>query len=244
MRNILGIALALLTVPAMAADLAVLPMKAPRQPILFTYSGSGIYLGIGTYGEVDKAKIVTPVGLQAVNDFAAGGAVNATVGYMWGNGTSWYAIEGIAAYQNVGADAAIGGSVSSRFGFTERALMGGPVTSVLGLLPNLSTVFPVFPTPIASTTTHPYLFAAFHQDDVSADFGLSNAKVWRFRGGLGAGLKQQLGSTAPNPAASQVTADIWAEYLMPGSGIIVGVPAGLAKANQGSGARVGITLEY
>lgn len=242
MRNILGMALAMFVVPAMAADLAVLPMKA-RQPILFTYSGSGVYLGIGTYGEVDKAKIVTPLGLEQVNGFAAGGAVSAVAGYMWGNGTTWSAVEGMVSYQNIGADAAAGGSISSRFGFTERVLFGGPITSVLGLLPNLSTVFPVLPNPIASTTTHPYIFAAVHQDDVSADFGLGNAKVWRIRGGLGAGLKQQLGSTAPNPAASQVTADIWAEYLMPGSGIVVGAPNGV-KANQGSGARVGITLEY
>lgn len=242
MRKLLIALASIVALPAYAADL---PVKALiRQPILFTYVGSGFYMGLGTWGEVDKAKIVSPLNLQAVNGYAAGGSINGTAGYMWGNGTTWTAIEASISYQNIGITDNNGSSVGSRFGFTERALFGGPITSVLSLLPNLSTVFPVLPTPIASTTTHPYVFAAVHQDDVSAEFGLTNAKVWRVRGGLGVGLKQQLGSTSPNPAASGVTADIWAEYLMDGASIVIGAPVGVAKANQGSGARVGMTLEY
>lgn len=240
MNKLLITALSLFAFPAIAADM---PVKAlPRQPILFTYLGSGYYLGIGTFAEVDKAKIAMPIG--NVDGFAAGGSINAVAGWMWGNGTTWNAIEGTVSYQNIGPANSVGGNINSRFGFTERVLWGGPITAALSLLPNLSTVFPVLPTPIAPTTTHPYIFAALHQDDVSADFGLGAAKVWRIRAGVGAGLKQQLGSTAANPNASQVTADIWAEYLMQGAGITVGAPAGFANVNQGQGGRVGITLEY
>src|SRR3954464_13195621 len=98
MNKFLIAALGLFAMPAFAADM---PIKAlPRQPILFNYAGSGFYLGIGTFAEVDKAKISTPV--ATVDGFAAGGSVNATAGWMWGNGTTWNAIEGNISYQNVG----------------------------------------------------------------------------------------------------------------------------------------------
>lgn len=234
--------------PSSAADM---PTKAPKPSVLQTYAGSGFYFGIGTFGEVDRTKITGPAG-QAFSADIAGGALSGTVGYMWGNGTSWRAVDVSAEWFNIGGSNVQGNlvpaSVNTQWGFTERFLLGGPLASVLNLLPNLSTIFPALPTPTVPVTgtIHPYIFAALHEKDISASYLLATGKVWRVQGGLGVGAKQQLGNVQGNPQASQVTVDYWAEYLIPSSGITLGPIAGgiPANANVGGGARVGMSLQY
>lgn len=242
-------AFALVPLSARSADLKPLTLKA-RTPVLLSYTGCGSYFGLGTFAEVDRANITGTAG-PAVNADVAGGSLSIVGGYMCGDatGSSWKAIEVSANWQNIGgsnvAGTAIPANMNTQIGFTERVLIGGPLASVLNLLPDLSTLFPVLPAATFSTTTHPYLFAALHEDDVSASYFASSAKVWRVRAGVGTGIKQQLGAVSQTPGASTVTMDIWSEYLFAGQGLTLGNTGGVSgSANQGAGARLGMTLEY
>ena len=234
--------------PALGADVAV--KKALRPNVLLTYQGCGTYVGLGTFGEVDRASITGTAG-PAMSADIAGAALSISLGYMCGNGPSWWALDAAVDWFNVGGSNVQGNiipaSVNAQWGFTQRVLYGGPLASVLNILPNLSTVFPALPVPTVPVvgTVHPYVFAAVHEKDVSASYMAMSGKVWRVQAGLGVGAKQQLGAVQGNPAASQVTVDYYAEYLIPGSGITIGnVGPVSASANTGAGARIGMSLEY
>lgn len=244
MKTLLLAAAALLAVTsANAADLSLMPVKAkPR--VLTTYVGSGFYFGIGTFGEVDRANITGPAG-QGLSADIAGAALSGVVGYMWGDGLTWKAVDASVDWFNIGGSNGVTGnivpaSVNTQIGFTQRFLLGGPLASVLNLLPNIGTVFPTLPTPTVPVvgTVHPYVFAAAHEKDISASYLAATGKVWKFQAGLGVGAKQQLGA---NP---MVTVDYWAEYLIPTTAVTIGTPDGAAAASTGGGARVGMTLEY
>src|SRR5882762_10281088 len=205
--------------PALGADLSV---KAPAPRVLSTYSGSGFYFGLGTFGEVDRANVTGTQG-QAMSADIAGAAASLVVGNMWGNGTNWKAVDASCDYFNIGRSNVQGNfipaSVNTQIGFTQLFLLGGPLAGVLSLLPNLGTLFPVLPPapqPVTGTF-HPYLFAAVHEKDISASYLAATGKVWKVQAGLGIGAKQQLGNVAGNPLASQVTLDWGAEYLIPAS---------------------------
>lgn len=231
--------------PALAADLYPVVKAKPR--VLFSYVGSGIYYGLGTFGEVDKARVEGPNG-QAVSAYMAGGSVYGVLGYMVGDGTTWKAVEAIVHYNNVGSTSPLGavnGEIHSKVGFTQRVLLGGPIAGMLSVLPNLSTVFPVLPVAAGPSGSHPYFFAAVHEDDVSASYMLASHRVWRIRGGFGVGVQHMLGTAGNIPGASQVTMDTWVEYIAPGTGLTLGLPSGLqATANTGGSARVGAALKY
>lgn len=228
--------------PALGADL---PVKAAKPRVLVTYAGSGFYFGLGTFGEVSRTAITGPQGTALSADIS-GAALSGTVGYMWGDGTTWKAVEVSAEYFNIGGSSVEGSlipaSTSAQFGFTQRFLLGGPLASVLNLLPNVSSVFPVLPTPTVPVvgTVHPYIFAAAHEKDISASYLEATGKVWKVQAGLGVGAKQQLG------AQPSVTVDYWAEYLIPTTAVTIGSVSGggTAAASTGGGARVGMTLEY
>ena len=51
-------------------------------------------------------------------------------------------------------------------------------------------------------------------------------------GGVGAGVKQQLGNAQNVPGGSMVVMDVWAEYLVPSQGITIGLPPGTALATM------------
>lgn len=245
MKKLLLVVLGLLlAAPAFGADLA---LKA--QGPLFTgypYTGSGAYWGIHTFAEIDRTGFAGQPGSIGTM-YAAGAAVGATVGYQWGNGGTFYAIEAMASYKNLGAsqESAVTGSVDSRWSFTERVKLGGPMANVLNLLPNIGAAFPAMPAlPSGGVgTTHPYLFAAVHQDDISATFGVDSGRAWRVKPGFGVGIMQQLGTaTAGNPG---VVMDVWAEYVAPGTGITLGAPDGSVSAvSTGAEARLGMAILY
>lgn len=235
--------------PAAAADLSV-AKTAAKPRVLLSYAGSGTYFGLGTHGEAQRATIAGLNG-PGVDAYAAGGAVALVGGYMWGDGTSWKAIEASAHWSNTSAGSTanpgVPSEISSRVGFTERFLLGGPIASMLSFLPNLSTAFPTLPVLPAGAvgTSHPYLFVAAHQDQIGAEYGLAASKVWRIRGGAGVGVKSQLGQAGNLTTGSPVTLDVWAEYLFPGQGITLGLPAGtVAAANTGGGMRIGGAIQY
>lgn len=249
MRLVCGLLLAAVSTAAVAADLAPIT-KAPKPRVLLTYMGSGTYFGLGTFMEADRSVLTSQNGTD-VTAYTAGGSVFGVAGYMWGDGTTWKAVEVMASYQNLGGPMANSplavSNMNSSVGFTERFMIGGPIAGLLSMLPNLSTVFPTLPVPpLGASNVHPYLFAAVHEDQIGLDYNLQAAKVWRVRAGLGAGVQSVMGTAGNAPGASPVTLDIWAEYLIPGTGITVGAPSDgtLATANLGGGARVGSSLKY
>ena len=232
--------------PASAADVAT---KAPRPRVALTYTGSGWYGMLGTFAEMDRATVEGSQGV-AFSGYTAGGSLALGGGYMWGDGTTWKAIEVFGSYQNMGNGSAVGapvqGSINSKFGFTERFLLGGPLLAALqGLVPfgGTNPSLPVPPLPIGTAGSHPYIFVAAHQDDISANYLGADAKVWRVRGGVGMGVQSQF--TPTTPGAIPVTMDVWAEYLFAGSGLTIGNTNGVeSSANTGGGARTGVLFKY
>lgn len=234
--------------PAAAADVAITKALQPRPRVALTYTGAGWYGTIGTFAEMDRATVDGPQGV-AFSGFTAGASLVVGGGYMWGDGTTWKAIEILGHYQNLGSGSAVGapaqGSINSKFGFTERFLLGGPLLAALqGLIPTTGGVLPALPTlPVGTTGSHPYIFLAAHQDEVGANYMLDNSKVWRVRGGAGMGVQTQF--TPTQPGAIPVVMDVWAEYLFAGSGLTLGNTGGIeSSANMGGGARTGVLFKY
>lgn len=230
--------------PSFAADMP--PPPKPR--ILETYQGSGWYYGLHTFAE--NQKITTPDGAAVGGNFAVGAAVGMSLGYMWGaNGISWQALEVMASYKNVDGGAPVAGDplkVDSKWSFTQRFKFGGPTGVLLAALPNMGTVFPTLPAAPAGGvgTTHPYLFGAVHEDDVSESIGVPIGRAWRLKGGFGVGLMQQLGRAQNNPNGATVVADVWAEYIPPSSTVTFGIPANFIKTNTGRETRFGLSVLY
>lgn len=240
-KFILTTALALTPLSAIAADL--MPVKAAPPSVLLTYRGNGTYFGLGTFAENDKISAAGTGTLGGLGGtFAVGASINAVGGYMWGDGTSWKAIEVMGSYKNVGvttvSNTGVPMAFDSRYGFTERLKIGGPVTALLAALPNLGGLFPVLPAaPIGGVgNTHPYLFGALHEDPLRTNIGVAAGRAWIVKGGFGLGLMQQL--------SSRLTADLWAEYIPAGGSMTVGLPAGVARASVGRETRFGASLLF
>lgn len=244
--------LALLVSSGAAGAADMVPLKAPPQRVLQTYQGSGFYYGVHTFAETEK---LTPVvnDTQLGGNFAVGAAVGLTAGYLWGgNGISWQALEVMASYKNVSgaspdAVVVVGAPlvVDSKWSFTQRFKFGGPADVMLALLPNMGTVFPAFPAAPAGGVgaTHPYLFGAVHEDDISQSLGIPLGRAWRIKGGFGAGMMQTLGRSTANPNGAAVVVDVWAEYIPPSSSVTIGA-GDLVKTNAGRETRFGMSILY
>lgn len=223
---------------ANAADM--LPVKAlPKPTVLFTYAGSGLYFGLGTFAENDK--LSSSGGLIDIGGaYQVGASINAVGGYMWGNGSTWAAVEAMAGYKNVGVETMAGPNTpavfSSRYGFTERVKVGGPITALLSMLPSIAGQFPTLPSVALGSNVHPYLFAAAHQDPLRSSIGLAEGKAWIIKGGFGIGAMSQL--------SPRIVMDVWAEYVPAGGSLTLGLPAGIEKTSQGHESRVGASLLF
>jgi hypothetical protein len=237
--------------PASAADLAV-KAGQPRPRVLATYSGCGSYYGIHTVAAAARTDVQGTPG-SIGTPYAVGAAVGGTLGYLCGDGVGWKAIEGMISYQNLGAtspatDTAVEGMIESRWGATVRGKLGGPIANMLNLLPNLSTILPVFPEPAPGTlptTNHPYLFGAVHVDRIKGSVGMAEGDGTRVRGGFGVGVMSELGRAQNNPQGSRVVMDTWVEYIAAGSGVTLGgIDGSTGAANQGREIRVGMAILY
>jgi hypothetical protein len=169
---------------------------------------------------------------------------------MWMRENKWVAVETMASYKNISAGVPVEGTtigIDSRWSFTERVKVGGPVDVLLAMLPNLGTIFPALPPPPTAGVglTHPYIFGAFHQDDISESLGLGLGRSWRIKGGFGLGVMQSLGKSQLNPNGSPVVLDLWAEYIPPSSSVSFGVPKAFdIKTNAGRETRFGISVLF
>lgn len=234
---------------AFAADMPVVIKAKPR--ILATYLGSGMYFGAHTFAQSNRVDASSPAGTTLGGTFAVGAAVGGTFGWMWGDGTTWKALEAMASYKNISASgvttAGTLASIDSKVSFTQRFKFGGdPIMAIFNMIPNLSTQFPVLPSlPVGTVgTSHPYVFGAVHEDDVSASLGLMTGKAWQIKGGFGLGLMSQMGATQSNPNGIPLTVDVWAEFIPVGASLNLGIPTALAKADTGREARVGMGLYW
>lgn len=182
--------------PSRAADL---PVKAPPSVLSgYPYSASGFYAGIGAVAGVLSSNVGDAT--NGTSLYSAGAALDITAGYQFLAAGTWFAVEGSIQYTNMGGAVACGVatscSVTSRWGFEQRALVGFPIQTVLNVMPNLGNFFPALPAlpggvNAMSATSHPYIFAGLREDDVSAIIGLAQASVWKIQPVAGIGLRQQ-----------------------------------------------------
>ena len=239
-KYFLATLLSLISVSVMAADI---PLKKVNP--LFTgypYDSSGFYWGVNTMATADSSSVSGAPGTTGTM-FAAGAALGGTIGYQWGRGTTFYAIEAMVNYTNLGATAPIPaggtGSINSKFGFEQRVKFGGPLAAMLSVLPEGGLKFPGLPTfsggaNATSAATHPYIMAGIREDEVTANLLGASSKAWRVRASVGAGIMQQL--------TNGIVADTWIEYNPASTGLIIGGPGG--SANMGHGYRIGASLLY
>lgn len=226
---------------ALAADLPVLKKAAAPATVFdgYPYNGSGFYWGLNTFGEAADIGSATPAG-NGPKVFAVGAAAGVVAGYVWGRGTTFYAVEGMANYSTIGTngtcDPAVPCVLNARWSFEQRVKFGGPIANMLSFLPDLSTVFPALPAiPAGSSNplTHPYVMAGLHEDDVSAEFGLAAAHKWRIQPSVGVGVLSQM--------SQGIVMDVWAEYIMPVGSFTV---APGMTVDSGKKARVGLSILY
>lgn len=242
MRTFLVLSAAVLGLTA--AQAADLPVKAPVPNVLmgYPYQGSGLFGGIGVVGAVLSADVGNAG--NGTSLFSAGAALDLTFGYQWAMGGNWYALEGSAQYTNMGGSVACGPSVNcsvtSRWGFEQRAVIGFPINLVLSVLPDLGNFFPALPAlpggvKVASTTSHPYVFAGLREDDVSASIGAAFAQAWKVQPLVGIGMRQQW--------TQGLVVDTSASCTFANTGIAIGGTLG-GSASFGRDCRVALRFLY
>lgn len=256
MRTIFAVAAAGLALlgnwPASAADVAINKALTPRPRVLLTYQGCGTYYGLHTFATAARQDVSGTAG-SIGTPFVATAAVGAQLGYICGDGTSWKGVEGAVHYMNrgeaqVATGTAVDGAVNSRWGFTAQVMLGGPLATMLDLLPDLRARFPALPQAAPGTlpaTNHPYLFAAVHVDDRHGQLGMADGRAMQVRGGVGMGVFSELGQSANNPNGARVVAKTWVEYIPASKGIsLSGADGSSGSANSGTEVRIGTSLNW
>jgi hypothetical protein len=241
-RTLVAAALLALAGNAWASDLPI-PKKAPAW-VGYPYTQSGVYVGLGALGEVASAKITgADIGTSL---YSAGAALSGTIGYqgqLFG-GSNWWAAENIVSWTNIGGTVtcAVGVpcSIGSQFGVEQRLLFGFPIMAMLSVLPNWGSLFPALPplpNGVVSTSSHPYVMAGLHEDDVSAAFGLMTGRAWQITPAVGVGMLNQW--------TNGLVIDTWVEHSFGNTSFGLGPSGlGLASANQGSKTIAGVTVKY
>jgi len=229
---IAALTLAVLTLPAAAADIST---KAVKASVASGYPTTkcGFYYGIGTGG---NAGAVTggPVGAQIVQ-----GDIDAIVGYTcpFSQNGFWF-VEGSIGFSNLNGSSN-GLSLSGPLVAIERVGVGSPINALLGgLLPTGSfPALPSLPNLPNGVTTGPangYAFAGLVEQDISAQIGLLSGRQWVVAPIVGLGLLTRL--------SDNVVVDTWAGWQMNSNSFCPG--GGTACAKLGNMARVGVSLKY
>lgn len=223
-----------------------LPAKKPPalanpfvQPYDITHCGG--YYGINTVGTTSAVQGDVSPGTQVVQ-----GGIGATLGYgcpiSAANGSFWFA-EGLLDITNVNGNVN-GLSLSGPASFTQRFGAGTPINNMFSMfgapfsggnapaVPNL----PALPGGITAGPGAPYLFAALHEQDISAQVGLGKNSEWMISYGVGLGVRYRL--------SNGVVADTFAEYKTDSNKLCVGPLGGNACTKLGQGAMVGFQLLY
>jgi hypothetical protein len=190
-----GAAVLALQLSAHAADLAPLPTKAVA-PSGYPYAASGFYWGLGVSSTAANADVAN-TGIVAL-----GAGIDGVVGYQFRGGLDFIAPELDLTYTNLGNSGACvmpaGGTTScatnDAWEIEPLVKFGFPISAVIGILPNLSSVFPALPalpSGVTATNVHPYVYVGAPIRDVSANYGLASGREWQVQPELGAGFLTQ-----------------------------------------------------
>lgn len=239
MKRLLGLIAGLvLCGPAFAADAPVL--KAPPK-ISFAYPAtSGIYFGVGTMGGGGVVSASVP-GVNANSLISNEIGVAGIIGYVWNQPGSQYfaAVEGWFGVTNFNGSAP-GFSFSGPATFTQRVMVGAPLSDIAALFPTFNLQVPPFP-PLpngqVATNIKPYLFGSVTEEDRTLDvFGVGSNKVWGIAPGVGIGMKGQLTSGS--------VVDVFAMTKFPQRGTCVGNGINGACGGVGTTYLAGLALDW
>jgi hypothetical protein len=247
MKFILMCCTALIAALASAAA-ADLPRKAAISPYSGYPAGSGFYWGVngglGT-GTASNVASVQQAGGPVVTNAGAlvtqYGEVGLTVGYTWAQGGAplWYGLEGTFDFSNInsGTQSLSGFSLGGPASFTQLAILGAPLGTIQGLIPNLGNlpfpVLPPLPSGVSAGNGNMYLGFGAYEQDVTKNFfpaatGLSaTGRDWLV------GFEAALGTRWL--LSNHTALDGRLEYRNPGRSTCVGAAAGTLTATDCAG---------
>jgi hypothetical protein len=242
MKHILlaATAIAALAMPAAAADM---PLKARALSLPTAYPlTSGFYFGVGTLGGGGTVSATVP-GVNSNSLVSNQIGVAGILGYVWNAPNSQYfaGVEGWFGWQNFNGSAP-GFSLTGPATFTQRVLIGAPLTDIAALFPSLNLAVPPFP-PLpggqVASNIKPYLFGSLTEDDITIDIaGMGSNKDWRLSPGVGIGMLGQLTSGS--------VVDVFAMTKFPQKGVCTGpgVVSGQACGAEGTTYLAGLALKW
>lgn len=258
MRTITGIIAAAALAVATQAFAADMPRKAPPVSPFVNLAKNGFYVGVGTSAALANSNVsgnvISIPGITGGNVNAAGGTIDADVGYIWGSCflNSWCQVEADFKYQNIGGATPLG-SVSSRWAMTQEADIGIDLLQlVLSYVPSLGSSASIFPTidptsllpanvKVANT---PRGYVGFKQEEilVNGQVGQVGGQTWEYAPGVTTGWRwQTLGATGlPNGASIKVFGDI----LFADKGVTISDLFGVGGAPVVTQAKAGMNTLY
>ncbi len=233
--------LGLLALPAMASAADIPVLKAPAK-LSFAYPAtSGFYFGVGTLGGGGTVSATVP-GVNANSLVSNEIGVAGILGYVWNMPNSAYfaAAEGWFGWTNFNGSAP-GFSLTGPATFTQRVMVGAPLSDIAALFPtfNLSPPpFPPLPNGQTATNIKPYLFGSLTEEDISINLGLASNKAWQLAPGVGIGMLGQLTSGS--------IVDVFAMTKFPQKGTCFGngLPGGSACGSVGTTYLAGLALKW
>ncbi len=210
----------------------VLPVKARALPAPGYPVGCGLFWGADTQGEGGGVS-GAPVGTTTL-----GGEIGVLAGYtcpLANDGSAGWFVEGDFNFQNLNGTTN-GFALTGPASFEQRMAVFGGIDKILSVFPSLN--LPAFPsTPLlpAGVTAGPaqvYMFGAVHEQDVSAQFGLSSNRDWLISPGVGFGTLTRW--------SNGLVVDVWIENQFRSSGMAVG-PSKVALKDM---IRAGLAFKY
>lgn len=232
------IALLMLGTAAHAADL-----KLKALPLQTAYPlTNGFYFGVGTMGGGGTVSASIP-GVNTNSLVSNEIGVAGIAGYVWNLPNSQYfaAVEGWFGWTNFNG-AQQGFALTGPATFTQRVMVGAPLTDIAALFPTINISVPPFP-PLpngqVASNIKPYIFGSLTEEDITVDIaGAGNNKDWRVAPGIGIGALGQLTSGS--------VVDVFAMTKFPQKGVCfgTGLPNGSACGGVGTTYLAGLALKW
>jgi hypothetical protein len=249
--------LAVLSVPALAADLSVAPLyKAPPSNPFSNASGSGVYIGIGTTAGVSNSQVsgnnIFATSLAGGDLNSDGASVDAAIGYISGNTSilgfgNWWRVEASGSYQNITATAG-GASVQQRWSGMQEFDVGADlinqITAVVGNLGiNWPTFTPQLPANVAVAAVPKQYFGAIVKEfGMSGNFGGVGGETVAVAPGIKSGFLWQTIGINGKPNGGAI--DAFAYVAWPVKGFTVNNVIGTGGAPTLGAAAVGLGTQY
>lgn len=234
--------LSLAATSAFAADM--MPLKAPAKASLLSAAyptANGFYFGIGTLGGGGTVSASVP-GVNTNSLISNEIGVAGIIGYVWNvpNSQMFASAEGWFGWTNFNGSSP-GFSLSGPATFTQRLMVGAPLSDIAALFPTLNLSVPPFP-PLpngqVASNIKPYVFGSLTEEDISVDLGAASNRDWRVSPGIGIGALGQLTSGS--------VVDVFAMTKFPQKGVCVGngLPQGQACGGVGTTYLAGLALKW